>query len=250
MHPQHVRDEALILFEQGVNDCEVARRIGIPRSTVREWRAPSYRSKDKGYTCLRCWHTAKPIMFTPDDYTELLGLYLGDGCISHHGRTDRLRIHLDTKYPEIIREAKALLQRSLPENRVGVVEAEGGAMVYLSLYSSHLVCLFPQHGRGKKHERRILLEAWQRRLVEQAPWGLLRGLIRSDGSVFVNRTGPYHYLAYDFCNKSKDIIDMFTKACRAVGVDYRATCWHDLWRIRINRRRSVDLLLAEVGTKI
>lgn len=94
-----------------------------------------------------------------------------------------------------------------------------------------------------------MLEAWQRRLVEHAPWGLLRGFIRTDGCVFVNRTGPYRYLSYDFCNKSRDIIALFTMACGMVGVEHRVTCWQETWRVRINRRRSVDMMLAGVGTK-
>jgi hypothetical protein len=40
-----------------------------------------------------------------------------------------------------------------------------------------------------KHERPIVLEPWQRELVAATPWALLRGLIRSDGCVFINRTG-------------------------------------------------------------
>ena len=75
-------------------------------------------------------------------------------------------------------------------------------MVVLWAYSSHLTCLFPQHGAGKKHERPIALEPWQQELVAAAPWAFLRGCIRSDGSVFVNRTGRYEYLSYDFCNLS------------------------------------------------
>ena len=74
--------------------------------------------------------------------------------------------------------------------------ADGGATVVLWVYSRHLSCLFPQHGPGKKHERRIVLEAWQQEIVEAAPWAFLRGCIRSDGCVFVNRTGRYEYLSY------------------------------------------------------
>jgi hypothetical protein len=86
-------------------------------------------------------------------------------------------------------------------------------------------------------------------LVEQAPWRFLRGCIRSDGCVFVNRTGPYDYLTFDFSNKSRDIIELFTMVCGLVGVEYRVTCWTGLWRVRINRRRSVGLMLANVGLK-
>jgi hypothetical protein len=249
MHPRHVRDEALTLLERGLNDCEVARRTGVPRSTVRCWRVPPYRPKTERGTCLRCWRPTKPITFTPEDYTELLGLYLGDGSISDYPRTARLRIHLDARYPGIIGDTKVLLERSFPKNPVGLVNAEDGRMVYLSLYSSHLGCLFPQHGEGKKHERRISLEPWQLHLIENSPWGLLRGLIRSDGCIFVNRTGPYEYLTYDFCNKSTDIVGLFTTTCRAVGVYYRATWWQRIWRVRINRRASVARMLAQVGTK-
>lgn len=35
-------------------------------------------------------------------YCYLLGLYLGDGCISHSQRVWHLRITLDKKYPGII----------------------------------------------------------------------------------------------------------------------------------------------------
>ena len=89
-------------------------------------------------------------------------------------------------------------------------------MVVLWAYSSHLTCLFPQHGAGKKHERRIALEPWQQELVAAAPWAFLRGCIRSDGSVFVNRTGRYEYLSYDFCNLSQDILGLF-EDCLASG---------------------------------
>ena len=41
MHPLHVRAEALALIEQGLNDCEVSRRIGIPRRTILDWRRPT-----------------------------------------------------------------------------------------------------------------------------------------------------------------------------------------------------------------
>jgi hypothetical protein len=119
----------------------------------------------------------------------------------------------------------------------------------VSVYSSHLKCLFPQVGQGKKHERGISLESWQLNAVEQAPWGFLRGCIRTDGCVFVNRTAPYDYLTYDFSNKSKDIIELFSMACGLVGVAHRITCWRGLWRVRINRRSSVELMLAEVGRK-
>lgn len=150
VHPPHVRRTALALIDQGINDCEIARRTGIPRSTVRDWRRPPYRRKPLQAACPRCWRGTRPIRFTAEDYAELLGLYLGDGCISVLPRTAQLRIFLDAKYPDIIQNTKALLRRSFPENPVGVVQGCGGTMFVVWVYSSHLVCLFPQWAGGKK----------------------------------------------------------------------------------------------------
>lgn len=40
-------------------------------------------------------------------------------------------------------------------------------------------------------EGAIKLEEWQHELLTTAPWAFLRGCIRSDGCVFINRTGRY-----------------------------------------------------------
>lgn len=249
MHPPHVREEAMRLIEAGINDCEISRHMGIPRGTIRDWRRPTYVRRPTE-TCPRCWRAARPIRFTQDDYAELLGLYLGDGCISAGPRTDRLRISLDLKYPDIIRDARQLLERSFPENSVDVVPFHDGACVNVSVYSTHLACLFPQHAPGKKHERRILLEPWQQRLVEQAPWAFLRGCIRSDGCAFINRTVPYEYLSYEFRNMSEDIARLFVETCESLRLLPRTNCdRRGRWDVRINRRDSVARLVEHVGLK-
>src|SRR3954466_6077085 len=101
MHPPEIRAEALALVEQGLNDCEISRRLGIPRRTILDWRRPTYapRRTIPMETCPRCWRAAKPMRFAPADYSALLGTYLGDGSISSGPRTIRLRIALDAKYP-------------------------------------------------------------------------------------------------------------------------------------------------------
>jgi hypothetical protein len=257
MHPPEIRAKALALVAAGLNDCKISRRLGIPRRTILDWRRPTYVRRAVTEICPRCWQPAKPIRFTTDDYAELLAMYLGDGCISAAARTSRLRIALDTKYPRIIADAKALLSRCLPKNPIGEVIAHGGSMVFISVYCSHLPCLFPQHGPGMKHQRRIVLEPWQQEIVDAYPWAFIRGCIRTDGCSFINRTNvhrpqPYEYLSYDFSNKSKDIVDLFLEACAIVGIrDCRATYnqRRDLWHVRINRRGSVAEMLEHVGLK-
>jgi hypothetical protein len=141
VHPPHVRAAVLALVDQALNDCEIARRTGIPRSTVRDWRRPRYQPKQSAITCPRCWRASKVVVFTPEDYTELLGLYLGDGSISEGPRTERLRLHLDAQYSFINKEIRALLERCFPENVVGTAipspssfSGRSDSWVVLSLY--------------------------------------------------------------------------------------------------------------------
>jgi hypothetical protein len=249
MHADDVRSQALALVAAGVNDCEVARRLGIPRTTVRDWRRPRYEPRNgvpmRSVRCWRCWEPARPVWFDADDYAELLGLYLGDGHITHLARTSRLRIFLDARYELVVDDCEALLRRCFPDNSVARVIRHQGRMVVVYVHHAHLVCLFPQHGVGKKHERVIALEPWQREVVQSSPWSFLRGCIRSDGCVFVNRTGKYEYVSYEFANRSPGILGLFCEVCEHLGLRPRRYAKH----ARLYRREDVAELLAHVGTK-
>jgi Homeodomain-like domain len=258
MHAPEVRAQALALVEAGLNDCEISRRLGIPRRTILDWRRPTYVSRRKVplETCPRCWRSAKRMRFMPEDYAELLGLYLGDGCISAGPRTLRLRITLDLKYPQIVEDTRDLLTRCFPANQVDVVRGGlKGACVNVSVYSRHLACLFPQHGPGAKHQRAIVLEPWQQEIVEAAPWPFVRDCIRSDGSVFINRTDihrpqPYEYLSYEFSNSSESIARLFESVCEDLGLGPRSSIdAQGRRKVRINRRESVARMLLHVGVK-
>jgi hypothetical protein len=245
VHGKLIHDTALQLIAAGVNDCEISRRLGIPRTTVRDWRRPRYVPRPTRPDCLRCWRASRPVRFDAADYAELLGLYLGDGHISVLPRTQRLRLFLDARYARIVDEAEALLARVFPGSRVGRLLRHNGAMVILCVYHSHLTCLFPQHGPGKKHDREIALERWQEDLVLASPWSFTKGCIRSDGCVFINRTGKYEYLSYCFDNRSQDIRELFTAVCRFAGLQPRPAGRS----VRIYRRASVALMMEHVGLK-
>ena len=244
VRPLETRTEALRLVAVGLNDCEIARRLDVPRTTVRDWRNPPY-VPAAAARCPLCAERSRPIVLEARTYAELFGLYLGDGHITDMTRTQRLRLFLDAKYPDIVDAAEQLIRATLPGNRVGRISAEEGRMVVVWGHSSHLSCLFPQHGDGKKHERPIVLEPWQQKLVDAAPWAFLRGCIRSDGCLFVNRTGRYEYLSYDFSNRSSDILDLFEATCRAVGLSPRRYARD----VRLYRREDVGALLEHVGQK-
>jgi hypothetical protein len=228
------------LVAAGVNDSEIARRLGLPRATVRYMRVEA-----PPLLCPRCWRRTPRVAFTAADYAELLGLYLGDGHIAELARTQRLRISLDARHGGVVADSDALLRRCFPANRVGRVLGPRGTMVVLHVYHGHLACLFPQHGRGKKQDRAIVLEPWQRAHVAAEPWALLRGLIRSDGCMYLNRTGRYIYLSYDFHNRSREILGLFVDVCESLGLRPRRYARH----ARLYRRADVAQLVAHGVTK-
>jgi hypothetical protein len=246
MQPLEIRNEALELVAAGVNDCEIARRLGVPRTTVRDWRKPRYVPKSGVRSaCPLCGKGSRRVVLEAASYAELFGLYLGDGHITAMPRAERLRIFLDAKYPTIVADTERLLRTVFPDNEIGRIIAHEGRMVVVWTYSRHLSCVFPQHGAGKKHERPITIEPWQRELVEAARWDFLRGCIRSDGCVFINRTGRYEYLSYEFTNLSTGILDLFEATCRQLGLHPRRYAR----AVRLYRRPDVASLLEHVGVK-
>jgi hypothetical protein len=147
-----------------------------------------------------------------------LGLYLGDGYIATHPRgVYRLRIVLDARYPNIVLEAVGAVAKVLPNNSVTVLPRTG--CVEVRAYSKQLRCLFPQCGPGRKHDRRIVLERWQRFYAEVHARDLLRGLVHSDGCRFENtgRNG-WRGARYAFSNRSVDIRRIFCDTCDVLSL--------------------------------
>lgn len=112
-------------------------------------------------------------------YAALLGYYLGDGCISAAPRYFFLRVTCDLAYPAIINVVSESIRTVRPGGNVFRVPGEGCLNVQSNW--KHWLCLFPQHGPGRKHDRPIVLEDWQSRNVEANPGPFLRGLFHSDG---------------------------------------------------------------------
>ncbi|WP_189821599.1 hypothetical protein [Streptomyces finlayi] len=225
-------------------------------------------SKETGISryAIRCWQTrieplpriiGAPIRDTPADpaaYSYLLGLYLGDGCISEHPRNTGhyLRIACADAWPGLIEECRAAITDAHPESKVYLAQRQG--CVNVTSYSRSWTHLFPQHGPGKKHDRRIHLEPWQQCIVDEFPWEFIRGLIHSDGCRVTNWTTRligdvrkrYEYPRYFFTNKSEDIRRMLTNTLDALGVAWKQP---NAFNISVARRASVALMDAHVGPK-
>jgi Homeodomain-like domain len=233
----------LALAQQGLNQCEIARRTGIPRSTVRCWltrRTPNF-DRPKA-VCSVC--AGNPLMLPQSPYTYLLGLYLGDGYLDPFPRgVYRLRITCANAYPDLIHRCEQAITRVLP---IKVSRTEKIGCCDVSSYSKHWVCLFPQHGPGPKHKRKIELAAWQQELIDRDPRHLLRGLLHSDGCRVDNWVNGTPYPRYEFTNASTDIQAIFGRACDALGIEWRPNKPRSL---SVARRASVALLDEFVGPK-
>ncbi|MFL4903500.1 helix-turn-helix domain-containing protein [Streptomyces sp. MMS24-I2-30] len=256
MYDISTRERAVTLLAQGQSLHAVSKEMGISRAAIRSWQSRLEPRKRAGAPCPRCQDDPCP-PGEPAAYAYLLGLYLGDGCINAHRRgVYVMRFVLDTKWPGVIEACEAAMHAVRPDNSVWRVRKQGCFAVTGS--SKHWICLFPQHGPGKKHERPITLEPWQQEIVDAHPWAFIRGLIHSDGCRITNWTTRmvggerkrYEYPRYFFTNKSDDIRKLFTDTLDAVGVEWTTLArGSDPFNISVARRASVALMDVHVGPK-
>jgi hypothetical protein len=225
MHPKTTVDKALRLSRQGLNDRQVAETVGVSVGAVQKWRTGIRRHPDKERSyCPRCHGTP----LDEPAYAYLLGLYLGDGCLTR-GRRDvfALSIACCDDWPGLIEAAKLAAAAVMPLCGVFTVQRIG--MTEVKSTSKHWPCLFPQHGPGRKHLRRIELAPWQEGIVARYPGDFARGLFHSDGCRGVNRVRRhfngsdhwYEYPRYFFSNKSVDILGLCGEALNRLGVAWR-----------------------------
>lgn len=232
----------------GFGPSAIARDLGVPRSTVKNWLTRDGRADARR---VRCDGRSCELVENVDEgaYVYVFGMYLGDGHITVMANgVQRLRISCCDDYPFVMDECERALQKVLPQNRITRVQCTG--CTTLGVYSNHLKCLFPQHGAGKKSERPIVLWDWQKRIVATQAEGFVKGLLNSDGCRSINRVkvaGRYRgYPRYFFSNRSQDILRLFTDACDRLGVEWRQNL---PWSISVARRDSVALLDKFVGPK-
>ncbi|MGR6969811.1 transcriptional regulator [Streptomyces cynarae] len=255
MYDMGTRRRALALVAQGRSLNSVSKETGVSRAAIRSWQA-RLEPLGRSARCPRCCGIPRPPS-EPVAYTYLLGLYLGDGCLSLLRRgVYFLRIACADAWPGLIDACAVAMQAVSPANKVFRVQRQG--CQYVTSYSKHWPCLFPQHGPGKKHERRIALEPWQQALVDAHPWEFIRGLIHSDGCRITNWTTRlvggerkrYEYPRYFFTNTSADIVKLFTDTLDKVGVEWKTLNQsRAAVTISIARKASVALLDAHVGPK-
>ena len=245
MYASDIRQRGLGLLLAGHTLSQVSRHLGVSRSALRAWQAESQPLRGE---CPTCDETplAKP------SYSALLGYYLGDGCVSAARRCFTLRVSCDAGYPAIVADVQRTMLAVRPLRRVFLVRAPGVVVVQSNW--KHWPCLFPQHGPGRKHERPIVLEPWQREVVDAFPGDFLRGLFHSDGARVNNwatrrvagELKRYDYPRWMFVNSSDDIIDLCTQTLDEVGIAWRRP---RLNCVAVSRAPDVRRLDGLIGLK-
>ena len=138
---------------------------------------------------------------------------------------------------------------------VHVFPATKSACVRVSGASKRWPEAFPQHGPGRKHNRKIELVPWQREIVDRYPQEFLRGLLHSDGCRTINRFktklpsgrfAEYAYPRWFFSNRSDDIRGLFCESCERLGIRWTQS---NPRNISVSHRRSVALLDSFVPAK-
>jgi len=236
-------------------DADNAALHGVAVTTIRRWRRLYQRRglpRGQGHTSAAC-HRCDGADLDGTAYAELLGWYLGDGHISR-GRRGVYNLHVfnDERYVHDNARLWALMATVKPGGRPHTRRMPGCVVTTVSW--KHWPCLIPQHGPGRKHERPIVLEEWQRRIVETAPGPFLRGLFHSDGCRAQNWTRKrvagewkrYDYPRWQFTNNSADIRELLCWALDLVEVPWRQSYWKT---ISVSTRAGVARLDELVGPK-
>jgi hypothetical protein len=244
-------EAVMALMRRGYGDSEVARRTGVPRSTISAWRNGRGVTYHQRLSGAPSWRPTAPAA-----YCYLLGLYLGDGYI-HVSPTGfaTIVITLDASFPGIVDEGMAALRACFPETPVHWAFQCDGSVAAVKANHPALPFALPHHGAGPKHQRPIELQTWQRRLTYRFPRALLRGLIHSDGCRTINRfktrlpsgrLAKYEYPRHFFSNLSGDIRSIFCEHCELLGIRWTQS---NPRNISVAHRRSVALMDEFIGPK-
>ena len=252
---QSIVDDALRCSDEGMLDRDNAALHGVTVPTIRRWRRNyQRRGLPRGQP-----HCGAPCPVCEDGfvdapaYAELLGWYLGDGCLTTQRRgVFGLHIVNDDKYPADLDRIADLMMLVKPGARPHRRSLPGCTLVTASW--KHWPCLFPQHGPGRKHLRPIVLEPWQRTIVEDHPAAFLRGLFHSDGCRVKNwatrmvagEKKRYDYPRWQFVNESVDIRELCCWALDLIEIAWRPS---NRKTVSVSRRADVARLDSLIGLK-
>lgn len=216
-------------FNLNPNKLALSKKYKIPRATIRYWLDSDYLER-KNLAKLEEDNYLEKVQDRVRNnkkiYNFILGLYIGDGCITKNRMSYKLRIVQDKKYQNSIQEISCVLNDFFQKSST-VTQREGCSVV--TIFDKYLPLYFPQHGPGKKHDRKIELSDFQIKNIDYG--NLMRGLFVSDGSYYL---AVKKYERYNFTNKSLEIINIFRDCLNHFDILHK-------WRIKPNGIYIVEI---------
>lgn len=261
MYSREIVDKTLPLNSQGWSNRLVASTCGVSEAAVSHWANGTRRSRaekaDRTSYCPQCDGGS----LDEEAYSYLLGLYLGDGYIGAISKgVDYLTIICCDVWPGLKEECANSIGKVLP---VSVFRVQREGCTEIKGTSKHWRCIFPQHGTGMKHTRKIALDPWQHRIVRKYPEKFVRGLMHSDGCRLTNRVRKklrgewkyYEYPRYQFVNVSTDITGLLTDALDWLNIPWKSQIskreprYRNATVVSVSRREAVARMDDFVGPK-
>lgn len=244
-------DNVMKLLSYGHSIAEVSRMTGVNRSSISNWkirgeRVSSPLDLSDPTKCITSMHSELTEEIKKA-YSYILGLYLGDGCIYELDRTEKMTITLDKQYEvlnnytvetlgKFFKKSPYIFDRSL--------HGRGNA-IDVNICTSTLSLLFPQHGKGKKHNRDIILTDWQLDVID--PISIVKGLIMSDGSYYIDRQSGI--MKYSFSNKSVQLIGILAKYLSELGISFAIYTKLKKTELVVHKKLEVEKLHEMIGDK-
>ena len=240
-------EDVITNFNIGLNNSQLSKKFNIPRTTIKYWTENKYNNHNHNEN-LKIKNIDDYLIGKNKCYSYILGIYLGDGCISKAKKSYKIRIALDEKYYNIIEECEKNFKELFPSSSVGIYKVKNKNMYFVNVYSCNLLELFPQHGDGLKYKRDIKLEKFQYDIIDDVQ--LIKGLIHSDGCLYKANNKGYISFFYNFTNMSKNIIDILCGSLDNININYKINKHkNDVYLVNIYKQKDFIKLYSLIGTK-
>jgi DNA-binding transcriptional regulator WhiA len=169
----------------------------------------------------------------------IIGLALGDGNLSNpNGRSVRLRITCDNKYPILIKEIKKSIELLLPQNKVSIVKKKSNS-VDVSCYSNHWEGILGWRAKGgSKYKQQVHIPNWIKDSPEFSR-ACIRGLVQTDSSIFKDRKYVHLNIVSQIETLAEDIFEVISKLGYTPNIQIYKTIKNSIkYTIRISKNSS------------
>lgn len=144
-----------------------------------------------------------------DNYSYLLGLYIGCGYIYKCPRTYRFTTYLNKKLTNAIEYTESIYKKFFDTKTYifdGSVKDNVDRRINIITHSNKIPYLFPQHNTWNE-DNNLDVEEWQEKIINHKLF--VKGLIMSNGLLFLNDNSGE--LNIKFLHKSMCVVDIFEK---------------------------------------